>query len=248
MRRVIAADLKRILTRVWPWVLMVIAFLIMFLMVLDGIETAPDKGFHFLSRVNKLGLISIIVGFTLLMGIYGDEFKAMTMIGIIGRGLDRDKYVLSKFLDMLIVGGFYYGLSGIVEYLIYLGESVVLTTTEVRYLWFGLIFQLFEIICYVTIAALFFFMSENVAIGIFAFLAFELIVPLVMGFAALIPTVAEYHLDSYYVSGLLDSAFSSFIIRDNLNGILISAVAALVYIGLPLLATILVFRKKELEF
>ena len=56
-------------------------------------------------------LIFFVFSLVVFLGVYADEFKSMTMIGVIGRGFSREKMVIVKFIDSLLLlilqtGGF----------------------------------------------------------------------------------------------------------------------------------------------
>ena len=109
--------------------------------------------------------------------------------------------------------------------------------------------MLIEEIAYVTIAAIFYFLSENAAIGLFAYLAFELIVPLAIKLATLFsPMLKRMRIETWYIQGMIASGFSDFIMGDIAGAFLMILPAIVVYILAMLVISILIFRKKELEF
>ena len=212
------------------------------------VNDAVDRDFFYIMRLSRQASAMLVIGFVLILGIYGDEFKAMTMIGVIGSGLDRNKFVLAKFLDVLILGCQFMVLTGIFAIVIAKVFGIHLSSTELSFMVTAFFLDFLELICYVTISALFFFLSENVAMGVFAFLAFEIIIPLALTFASAVPFVQKYHLESYYTSGLISTAFSDFVMGDVLEGLCLVVITILVYIGLPLFGMMFYFGKKELDF
>ena len=248
MRRVIIADIRRIVFRIWPWIFLAVAFAVIAGSFAYSINDAVDREFFYLTEVSGQTLATLVIGFVLILGIFGDEFKSMAMIGIIGRGLNRDKFVLAKFFDEVILGIMFLTITAVFAVVIALGFNIKLSSTEVSFMMLSFLMEFLELIAYLTISAMFFFLSENVAMGVFAFLSFEFIIPVALYFASMLAVVQRYHLDSYYVSGLLGRAFSDFIMGDILECIIVILITIIAYIGLPLFVTMFYFRKKEMEF
>ena len=57
--------------------------------------------------------------------------------------------------------------------MIALGFNIKLSSTEVSFMMLSFLMEFLELIAYLTISAMFFFLSENVAMGVFAFLSFR---------------------------------------------------------------------------
>ncbi len=249
MRKVISADLRRIIVKVVPWVLIAGAYIFLYVTLRMDLAKALDINFYFLNKMSdSFPTVSLIVGFASLLGIYGDEFKSMVMIGVIGRGISREKFVLSKFFDLVLLSAVMYALS--ILYVIFLGFvfGVRLVGPELTYLVCHFLFQYLDAVVYVCVAAVFYFLSESAAIGLFAYLAFNLIVPVTLAFINLMTRLSKYHLDRYYVSGLLSRASSSFIMGDMGEGFLYLFLILTVYMAGSIAVTMLIFRKKELNF
>ena len=100
-----------------------------------------------------------------------------------------------------------------------------------------------------TIASIFYFLSENAAVGLFAYLAFMQIIPVTLTFAKMLsPWFANHKLDKLYVSGLISTVSSNLIIGDIVGAFLVILPTIAIYIGGALLINILVFSRKELDF
>ena len=104
MRRLLEADLKRIVVKILPWIVLLIWFVYDTISIANTIGDAPDRSFFLLGQLQGLhSTAMLIIGFAAIFGVYADEFKSMVMIGVIGRGLSRDKFVFGKFLDLCIL-------------------------------------------------------------------------------------------------------------------------------------------------
>ncbi len=249
MRRVLQADFKRLASKILPWVLLICCYLYIWATWEVEMDDAPDLAFTFVKVVeSRAHIVSLLVGFTLLLGVYRDEFKSMALIGVIGRGIDRVKFVLAKFLDIVILGGFMFILTGLFIFALTRIYELTFTPAEIRFLWLFFVFDFVELMSYLSLAAIFFFLTENAPLGIFAYLAFDSIVPIILYFMETMPQFAKYHLQNFYVDGIVSQSFSNFIMRDYLLGFLLILISIVVYIGGSLFITILIFRKKELEF
>ena len=249
MRKLFEADLNRIIEKVLPWVLLVGAFVYMAVSIAIEIETSPDRDFFFFSQVvGTFPWVLTIAGFSALLGIYADEFKSMSMITVIGRGISREKFVLTKFLDLCLMVFQMEVLTAIYIMILKGAFGTRLTFVETKYLVLLFVFGYIETVSYVTIAAIFYFLSENAAIGMFAYLTFDVVIPVTLQLVLMLSNVSKYHPDRYYISGMIDIAFSDFIMGDIPGGMVFTFLALGIYVLCALLITTLIFRKKELNF
>ena len=261
MRSLVKADMKRIMVKILPWLLLAAAYAYMAVSLITGIDTSPDRNFAFLQKVvERTSVVNLIIGFAALLGIYGDEFKSMAMITVIGKGLTRAKFVFAKFIDTLILVALMTGITAIYVVILKNALGVTLNGTETGFLINMFIFNSIELVMFVTIASIFYFLSENAAVGLFAYLAFMQIIPVTLTFfmqiipvtltfaKMLSPWFANHKLDKLYVSGLISTVSSNLIIGDIVGAFLVILPTIAIYIGGALLINILVFSRKELDF
>ena len=249
MRRLLEADLKRVLVKILPWILLLVWFIFDAVSIANSIGKAPDRSFAVFSKLIGLHSFAMkIIGFAALLGIYADEFKSMVMIGVIGRGLSRDKFVIGKFLDLCVMTLLMEVITIIYVFVLKAVFGATFAPIETRFLIVAFIMEFLATIAYVTIAAFFYFLSENAAIGLFAYLTFQIIIPLSLELILLMTNLAKYHAERYYVDGMMAVAASDFIMGDFAGGIVYVLFTVLIYILGALGITMLIFRKKELEF
>ncbi|WP_026519333.1 hypothetical protein [Butyrivibrio sp. FCS006] len=249
MRRLLEADLKRVLVKLLPWILLVAWFVFDTVSIATSIGKAPDRSFSVLSKLVGLHSFAMkIIGFAALLGIYADEFKSMVMIGVIGRGLSRDKFVIGKFLDLCVLTVLMEVITIIYVFILKAAFGATFAPIETRFLIVLFIIEFLQTIAYVTIAAFFYFLSENAAIGLFAYLTFQIIIPLSLELILQMTNLAKYHAERYYVDGMMSVAASDFIMGDFVGGIGYVLEAILIYIIGATGITMLIFRRKELEF
>ena len=250
MRKLLEADMKRIMTKILPWVLLLAVWVYIAVKMATGIGDSIDRDFFFVRTTQaSFGLLDLVVGFGALFGVYGDEFKSMAMIGVIGRGISRDKFVIAKFLDALFFVTEMTVLTVIYVMIVKAVFGINLNATESRFIVCLFVFTLIEQFAYVTIAAIFYFLSENAAVGLFAYLAFALIVPLTLDLAIMfIPFLQKLRINTWYIQGMVGSIYSDFVMGDIQGAVLMLFPLIGVYILAMLVISIVIFRKKELDF
>lgn len=249
MRRLLEADLKRVLVKILPWILLLAWFISQTISIATSLDQSPDKSFGVLSKLAGLHSFAMtIIGFAALLGIYADEFKSMVMIGVIGRGLSRDKFVFGKFLDLCVMTLLMEVITIIYIFVLKAVFGATFAPIENRFLIVTFIIGFFETIAYVTIAAFFYFLSENAAVGLFAYLTFQIIIPVSLELILQLTNLSKYHAERYYVAGMMSVASSNFIMGDFAGGIGYVLLTILIYILGAMGITMLIFRRKELEF
>lgn len=249
MRRLLEADLRRVAGKILPWVLIVLSLIWLTISLWLDIDDSADRTYFFLDTVmTKYSFVSLVIGFSALMGIYADEFKSMVMIGVIGHGLSREKFVLAKFVDLCLLTLQMQMLALIYVLILKAAYGIDFSSAQTKFFVLMFVTAYIDTIAFVSIAAIFYFLSENAVIGMVAFLAFELVIPLTLIMFGMFSSFAVNHLEKYYVSGLLSSAGSDFILGDYTSGILNLLFTIVVYVFGSLALTILIFRRKELEF
>lgn len=249
MRKLLTADFRRIMRKRSFWVAVILAFAATVFAAFDGIDGAPQRGLKFTTSIMSVtGFAEILFGLVVLLSVFGDEFRSMTLISVIGRGVSRWKFILAKFLDTLFLLGQMFLLFGLGVALMRLALGVSLTPAETRAIVSTIINSLFMSVAVVTISALFFYLTGSTPFGVFMFLTFEVILPMVITFAEFLPQVARYHPGRWYIFGFGSWAAADFTYGSTAAGIGVLALGTVLYIGSALALTWVVFRKKELDF
>ena len=233
-----------------PWLLMAAVFVYIAVSLYIGSDVEIEGNYFFIKTVaESYATISTMIGFTVLFGVYGDEFKSMAMICVIGRGITRNKFVLTKFADSCLLSLLMSGVTAVYIVILRIVFGVSLTGSQNIFLVCMFIFNYITEIAYVTIAAIFYFMSENAAVGLVAYFTFEFIVPLTLLLLEMFSKKLEsLHLQRFYITGMGASAYSDFILGDTVNALLTIILGVAIYIIGSLLVTMLIFNRKELEF
>lgn len=249
MRKLVQADIDRILRRKALWIMVVAIFFIVMMAIFNRVFRAPDQGSGFaVAACDGISLVGLYVGFFLILNIYADDFKSMTFINVVGRGISRDKLILAKFIDCLVILFNMYVIAGLMTLFMKITTGTLLTPTQSKYLFLNSLANLLCITAAVMIAAFFFYMTENAVMGVIVYIICTIILPMVLKLVGLLPGLAGYHLERYYFYGFASAGITDFMIGDVLKGLGAMLGIVVIYIGGSLAATILLFRKKELDF
>ena len=194
-------------------------------------------------------LVLILVGVVILLSVYGDEIRSMAMTTLIGRGYSRTDIILAKFIDVVILViavNAFYAVSALILMLIL---RVHLTGFEAKMLIFKFLQGIYNMIGNITFASFFIYLTGNSAISVFIFLLTSVLMPAVITFASgTVELVGKYHLNRLDYNALGTMAFSDFMLGAPGYAILKVLIGLIVYVGLFLVMTIVLFNKKELSF
>ena len=103
MRNYISADLYRIFRRIPRWIFIGIVLTMIFLVF----KPSKDESLTIVELVEEiettLKFAPVFIGFIEIMYIFGDDFVGKTAQIAIGIGVNRNKVILAKWLEMIIV-------------------------------------------------------------------------------------------------------------------------------------------------
>ncbi len=105
MRKLINADLKRVLRKPTFYILIVLAWVSV--AAVRNADSAIDQVEGIKSTLGTVGLLS--AGIPAFLAVYTDEFRSGVMINVIGRGMSRKKIILAKLIDVGILFLIFYG-------------------------------------------------------------------------------------------------------------------------------------------
>ena len=249
MRDLLKGDIRRILRKK----IFAIFFVLMLLCDIGVCVFTYNKrlhtGFAFVhDQVAVIPAIFFVFTLVVFLGVYADEFKSMTMIGVIGHGLSRKKLVIAKFIDSVLLLVIQTGGFALVLFLGIRLSPLNLTADEMRFLFIKILIETFLIIGYMTMAAFMLYLTNNVAVSVFSLMGLYFLVNFGLQIANLSPMLRVLHLDRYYLAGLGGSAFTDLIIGNTGAAAATLLVGGVIYIGGALVITTLYFTKKELDF
>ena len=236
MRRLISADLKRILAK--PGLYVVVVLMIFFVMTRSSADTAADMINFYHTFFYNIGLTFVCI--PIFLSVYADEIKSGTMIVAIGYGMQRSKLVRAKLYDCAIL------LSG--TYLVLFVTGVLknnlmglpVTPKQTVFLLVFCIFCVIRGVGIFALSSLVLFASLSVAGGLLTLIIAGATASMILKAIQSYTELPVYNL-SYL--GLLDAAYNEL----QAGGISTSLIMPLLYLAVVVFANIKLFNKKELE-
>ena len=197
------------------------------------------------STVSNLG--SIILGICIFLSVYADEFSSRSMQCIIGRGLSRAKLQAAKFIDCILLTINSYLILVILVFLLNLIFGTNLLPSEKTMIYAAFLTSALKAIGYGTISAIFLYKSSNVAgatvVDILLYMVLFLFIDMIASSAPLAPIIM-IHRNCF--TGRVYQIYSRIVLGQPFIGILVNTLV--IYVGGALGISMLVFRKRELEF
>ena len=249
MKNLIIGDIRRILCKKSMWLAFVIAIAAIVGIVMYALSFMKDSSFVFATSVISgiVDLGAIIIGVAVFLAVYGDDFKSMSIISIIGRGNSRRKLIISKFINSVILSALLYLVLSAVVFAFSIFMEMELLPDEALAMYLG-VFKGFYLTVYVTMAAIAIYATGNIPFSVFIVVLFYMILPTVLSLTSLLPVVKNWHLDRYDYNGLASTGLSSIVLGMTGKGIFLLILDFAVYVGGAIAIIYLVFNKKELDF
>ena len=193
-------------------------------------------------------IVSMIIGISVFLAVYADDFKSMTIISIIGRGNSRLKVILAKFINSVIITGIMFIILALQIFVMSKVMEIEMIHDEALALVLLIIYGILLTIGYVTMAAIAIYGTGNISFSIFMVVMFYLIIPTALSLTSMIPFLKSLNLSRYEYNGLLMAGFSSIILGMTTSGIVTLIFSFVIYVGASLAIIYAIFRKKELDF
>ena len=236
MRRLVNADLKRILCK--PGLYLAVVIMLIIVLTVKASDTAADQMEFYKAVFNSVGLIFICI--PVFLSVYGDELKSGTMVISIGRGIPRRKIVRAKLqtCTILLTGSYLILFIGaIIKNSI---SGLVVTPRQNAFLFLYCIFCVLRGVGLFGLSSLVLFLTLSSAGGMLTLI--------IAGMAAQ-PVLQTIQLNSgipaYDMSflGLLDASFADF----QAGGFGWKIIVAFIYLWVVIGVNIITFDRKELE-
>ncbi len=236
MRRLIRADLKRIVVK--PSMYVVVVIMALFVLLKEGNDTVTQQMEFYKLFYNTAGLTFVCI--PIFLSVYADEIKSGIMISVIGMGLPRKKIVEAKLWDSfwLLMGSY------LVLFLVaVLKNSIVGYAISPKQNVFLLLFCMFCVIRGIGIIALsslvlFFTMSATGGMLILIMAGIS-----AAGLLKALQDSLEIPVYDFSYVGLLDTSFADFQ-NGTFGGTLI---LALLYLLVVVVINIKTFERKEMD-
>ncbi len=248
MRRLIQADLKRVLKKKS----VVIIFIIVLFNMAARIMYQADTEQNFFAPVNlnlsSFTILHLALGVVMFNSIYADDFKAMSFATVIGRGISRRKVVIAKLLDIAIITFIIYGIMALALTYICRFEGVELGHTLLT-VWYGyFVVLVYRTIGYLALASMILYITNNIPVSTIVLVILYIAMPYLSLALNLNENVKRLHLERINYVGLADSALADFTFGDYSAGIIKMVIGLVLYLGIVIVTTGIWFDKKELEF
>ena len=248
MRRLIRADLRRILRKRSVIVFFIIMLIYVFIRVsaMYAVYNVPFVAVKEL--MDSLLPINLVLGVIIFNGIYSDDFKSMSYVSAIGRGIPRVKVLLAKLMDVFIICLVMYGLIALVMtgYLWKAGCSLNYTLSMAWYSSF--IVSVYKNVGYIALASMFLYITNNIPLSMIVLVLLHILMPLSTAVLGFISFLKPLHLNRINYAGLADNAVADFMFGMIVPGIIKLIIGLVLYLGIVILVTRILFDKKELEF
>lgn len=244
MHRCIDADLKRILKKntfrlMFGIVLVAIIICIIAVFVRDKDKNAEFQ--LFLTRVAELN--AMLIGIPVFLAIFADDFKSRAMQTAIGFGLSRDRLIICRFIEVVALTFLCNIVFTIVTFI--MGKAGGISSDAInealRRLWeYGALVSIaFSSLCIILV-----YIMQNATLGLVVYIiASSGVIDSLLALLNNIPVLKEHNIDvsSFLVEPLIDRAIDE-------SRYYLWVVLAVGYVIIPLIISIMIFRKKELEF
>ena len=249
MRRLIRADIRRVLKKRSVIVLFCLSLLFLCLHVFGAYMMYDETPYVAVSRLmNRLRLPELVIGLMILFGIYRDDFRSMTWSCVIGRGLTRSKLVLAKLLDTVILTALLYGIITLVLSLGLKALGCSFTPRLSRAFYMSILIAVYKTVEYIALSTMILYITGNIPVTTISLVLLYIAVPFSALLFSLNPQVRALHIERLHYAGLADNAFSDLLFGSAGMAIGKMILGLVVYLGLVLFVTIRIFDKKELEF
>lgn len=246
MKQYIVADLKRIVGRVPYWICMLL--LIGYMMTLFLFQSLINwNAVTYLVTASAFaGMLPIFFGLLVFIAVFSADFKAKTMQVAIGTGLSRAEVVLSKAVEVFVITIAGIVLIGVVVLLAGVVTGVGMSATQAMEIINSLWVKGVAIISYNYIAMILIFFTQKPGVGTMCYIALATpVVEILVSVINDIKLIKELDIRRFYLASLIDTAHTRLILG---TFDIASFIGIAAYIMAGVAVTILLFRKRELEF
>lgn len=252
MLNYIRADYKRIAGRGNRVALMVIYMIALLAMLLIPWLRKPDEwnSVRFMDAMVTpvLHVYPVLMGLVCFVTTFADDFRCKTMQVAIGIGVSRNKVVISKLIQYALVVLTDLVAIGVVSAVIAVVSGANVTAAHTLKIFIDFLGAWLNCIGYASICMIIVFQLQGITVAMLVFLAFSSQLPyfLLRMLTRFGPqTFSRLHLEKLTLDYSLEVLRSN-LIMGKLNFSAIMGVV--IYIGIGLVCSCMIFRKRELDF
>ncbi len=249
MTNYILADIKRICRKRSFFITLGIYVGLFLLMIFILSSPSFTVGEYVESTETYLSFYPLVVGLSVFLSVYSDDFKSKSMQVAIGFGIPRHKVVLSKLIESIVLLVMTILGIGVIFLIVPIPLGLSLKQEQVTSLVTILLVELFRTITYIALASILVFYTQNAISGIIAYVLLSsktimILLSIILSQSFFINTFGN--LTQYFSSTLLYQARTTFLESGKWSSGLMLVLIA--YIIVPIGLSIFSFNKKELEF
>ncbi|MCR5304601.1 MAG: hypothetical protein K6E33_08575 [Lachnospiraceae bacterium] len=249
MRRLLKGDLIRLVRKKSMGLAALSMVLLVIGTVLYGLDQGLYNGYTFMECADEATSIgAFIFGIVTLVGVYGDEFKSMSMSNVIGRGLSRKKIVIAKFLDSLVIMVMLTFVYAVVIFLFSRILGVTLTSLETKALYLDCYLNVVYVVGYILVSSIFLYATGNVPLGIMVYIILSVVVPYILDIFKYSPLMVRFHFNRYFLYSLTSRAYTDILLGMEGSGMMHVLLGAIIYIGGALVISMIIFDRREMDF
>lgn len=191
----------------------------------------------------------LLIGIPIFGAIYTDDFKSRSMQIAIGRGVTRTKMMLARFFETLILVVEWHVIFTIIALICGLidGASGSQIASCIGDVWSTSI----KMIVFLSLSLLFVYGTQNPTTGLVFYIIFVTnVLDIIFTFIDMIPILRDNDivLSQYFPGSACSNFISAISEGDGLHAFTWGLGVVIGYIVLPLIISIQIFKKKELEF
>ena len=247
MKDLIIADITRIFRKPTYRIAMLVCLVWSLIWAINAKKDVWNGFIYVKSQATALGIVGLIMGISIYLSVYADEFSSNSMQCLIGHGVSRFRLLLAKFIDCVIVTF----ASFLAYYLFILIVGLVMgariNATELRFISGMVMVWALKSLGYATFSMIVLYWSKNVAMATFTDVFLLFAASLLMGLLNNIPIIKFYHLQKYIFEGMLNNANTAIQLGQTQAWFWIFFAIARICI-FSIVVSFLLFRKKELDF
>ncbi|MCR5747676.1 MAG: hypothetical protein K6G03_08200 [Lachnospiraceae bacterium] len=212
-------------------------------------DTEPYTGFMVTKKISEnFSYVDLFFSVFLLISVYGDEFKSLSFITVIGRGISRCKFVLAKFSVTVIITAIVFAVLFILSVLLWKTTGLSLTPDQFKFMILSFMTAMLDVIAMVTLSAIIMYLTGNLPLCLFFYFTINLILPVIIYYIEPFTVIGRFHILRYFFSGFCSNAVAYIMFGAPLQGLGTLLAGILLYIGLSLAVILAIFNKKELDF
>ena len=246
MKQYIVADLKRIVGQVPYWSCMLLLIGDMIGLCLFQSLFNWNIVTYMVTAMDFVGMLPIFFGLLVFIAVFSVDFKAKTMQVAIGTGLSRAEVVLSKAVEVFVITIAGIVLIGVAVLLAGVVTGTGMSATQAMEIINSLWVKGVAIISYNYIAMILIFFTQKPGIGTLFYIALATpVVEILISIINDIKLIKELDICRFYLANLIETAHTRLILG---TFDIASFIGIVAYIMAGVAVTILLFRKRELEF